>query len=609
MGANENRTMLERFLQPTNDPLALVSNASVQKYPTQSSKSPQSSNEPSPADNFQLTQGCTVQSSRVVVSSSVRGRYSEQSWIKPFQRTQCKRKCCSWNCRRAHSTENFQWPSDSKISDYFRTKMLLMASQLPNFDEDVVNHLENDLASMWTIIQSTLYSGPSMTRSTPFEVQDHDTFVNNMDEYHEVHEMQSDVQHNYVVDSDADYTSDSNIILSVVQTALFKEVKVMEEIFDQMNNEVDKNAVDKQCAEIVKKNLLIENENLIANWLSNQLLYDVEKDQSFVLDLEAEEAPDFNSFFKIKNLEHQIQEKDNVIRDLKVLVANVNDRSRVTDNAKDGQFCDSDLEVAFRKHTCFVRDMNGADLLKGSRSTNLYTISIDDMMKSSPFACCQSFQLTLKLYPPGTALSTQLLKIAPSTPVLHRLTSRYASSNPTSRTPRLIYVMVIALKWIYKVKLDEYGDVLKNKARLVAKDIMDVKDCLLNGDLQEEVFVSQPEGFEDQDNPTHVYRLKKALYGLKQALRAWYDTLLKFLSANNFFKAYADADHAGNSAQFLGVRLKDYGFDSLQIKIPLYCDNKRANALFAANRMFQHSAQTQRHYVTISSRASGKYSG
>ncbi|GKC68771.1 putative reverse transcriptase domain-containing protein [Tanacetum coccineum] len=55
--ANENRTMMERFLQPTNDPLALVSNASVQQYPTQSSKSPQSSNEPSPADNFQLDPG------------------------------------------------------------------------------------------------------------------------------------------------------------------------------------------------------------------------------------------------------------------------------------------------------------------------------------------------------------------------------------------------------------------------------------------------------------------------------------------------------------------------------------------------------------------------
>ncbi|GJU77227.1 retrovirus-related pol polyprotein from transposon TNT 1-94 [Tanacetum coccineum] len=159
-----------------------------------------------------------------------------------------------------------------------------------------------------------------------------------------------------------------------VQTALFKEVKVMEEIFDQMSDEVDQNVVDKQCAEIVKKNLLIENENLIANCLSNQLLFDVEK--SRCLDLEAEmskvhneskhisklereylnlqlkyqhlqesfdnkksqasqEAPDFNSFFKIKNLEHQIQEKDNVIRDLKVLVSNVNDRSCEPYNAND----------------------------------------------------------------------------------------------------------------------------------------------------------------------------------------------------------------------------------------------------------------------------------
>ncbi|GKE24327.1 retrovirus-related pol polyprotein from transposon TNT 1-94, partial [Tanacetum coccineum] len=81
--------------------------------------------------------------------------------------------------------------------------------------------------------------------------------------------------------------------------------------------------------------------------------------------------------------------------------------------------------------------------------------------------------------------------------------------------------MIISLKWIYKVKLDEYGDVLKNKA---SKNMtiyqMDVKTAFFNGELKEEVYVRQPEGFVDPDHPTHVYRLKKALYGLNQAPQA-----------------------------------------------------------------------------------------
>nr|GEX66555.1 putative ribonuclease H-like domain-containing protein [Tanacetum cinerariifolium] len=49
-----------------------------------------------------------------------------------------------------------------------------------------------------------------------------------------------------------------------------------------------------------------------------------------------------------------------------------------------GQFCDSDLEVAFRQHTCFIRNLDGVDLLTGSRGKNLYTLSLQDMMASSP---------------------------------------------------------------------------------------------------------------------------------------------------------------------------------------------------------------------------------
>nr|GEU94139.1 retrovirus-related Pol polyprotein from transposon TNT 1-94 [Tanacetum cinerariifolium] len=49
-----------------------------------------------------------------------------------------------------------------------------------------------------------------------------------------------------------------------------------------------------------------------------------------------------------------------------------------------GQFCDSDLEVAFRKHLCYVRDVDGVESLKGAHGSNLYTISVEDMMKFSP---------------------------------------------------------------------------------------------------------------------------------------------------------------------------------------------------------------------------------
>nr|GEX80090.1 retrovirus-related Pol polyprotein from transposon TNT 1-94 [Tanacetum cinerariifolium] len=138
-------------------------------------------------------------------------------------------------------------------------------------------------------------------------------------------------------------------------------------------------------------------------------------------------------------------------------------------------------------------------------------------------------------------------------------------------------VMLIKLKWIYNVKTDEFRGVQNNKARLVTQGFrleegidfeesfepvarievirifvanaahknmtifqMDVKTAFLNGELKEEVYVSQPEGFVDQDNLSHVYKLKKSLYGLIQAPRVWYDMLSSFLISKHFSKSAVD---------------------------------------------------------------------
>jgi hypothetical protein len=69
---------------------------------------------------------------------------------------------------------------------------------------------------------------------------------------------------------------------------------------------------------------------------------------------------------------------------------------------------------------------------------------------------------------------------------------------------------------------------------------MDVKTTFLNGVIEEEVYVEQPQEFETRDRETHVCRLKKALYGLKQAPRAWYGRSDGFLMSLGFTKSSAD---------------------------------------------------------------------
>ncbi|GJU55644.1 retrovirus-related pol polyprotein from transposon TNT 1-94 [Tanacetum coccineum] len=102
--------------------------------------------------------------------------------------------------------------------------------------------------------------------------------------------------------------------------------------------------------------------------------------------------------------------------------------------------------------------------------------------------------------------------------------------------PHPDHVMIISLKRIFKVKLDELGGVLKNKASLSNG----CQDCVLKWYTTRRFYVSQLDGFVDQDNPNHVYKLKKALYELKQALRAWYDLLSSFLLSQKFSKGTFD---------------------------------------------------------------------
>nr|GEV50552.1 copia protein [Tanacetum cinerariifolium] len=188
-----------------------------------------------------------------------------------------------------------------------------------------------------------------------------------------------------------------------------------------------------------------------------------------------------------------------------------------------GQFCGSDLEVAFMKHSCYVRDTNDVELIKGlvvSPATAAHVSVIlagvatgSTIIEDNPFAHVDNDPFVNMFAPEPSSKASS---------------SRDASSAETTH----------ALKWIYKVKLDEYGDVLKNQARIfianaASKNMtiyqMDVKTTFLNNELKEKV------------------------YGLLYPK----DTAMALM-------AYADTDHTGcqdtrrstsGSAQFLGDKL------------------------------------------------------
>ncbi|GJS13381.1 hypothetical protein Tco_0407853 [Tanacetum coccineum] len=411
--ANENMMMLERYNQHAIDPLALIANVSSQQYPTQSSTIPQSAyvppvnHQPQLADNTHLDSGFTPTDDLIEILTKT-GRHNRGHG------NYARGAVIARNGGVQNRVGNAN-PAQENEAVLDEEQLLFIAGgQTNTLDDDVDEALKQDLAlNKDNPIQIYDEAGPSYDSDILSEVQDHHNYVDSVGEYHEVHEMQNDVQPNYVVDSDAEYMSDSNIIpyeqyvkdntvqvvqsnassvpndalmmiindmhehsaqcvsaneqnkvvnesltaelarykeqeellkkevhsvkmqlnftinhnklikevktthvpavvhdsedtfeiakktrigmlekmkstlwvdkhFEGIQTALVKEVKEMKEIFKQMKAEVEQNVVDKQCADIERKNLLIQNKNLIANWLSNEVLYSVMNDGNIV---------------------------------------------------------------------------------------------------------------------------------------------------------------------------------------------------------------------------------------------------------------------------------------------------------------------------------------
>nr|GEY41349.1 putative reverse transcriptase domain, ribonuclease H-like domain protein [Tanacetum cinerariifolium] len=160
-----------------------------------------------------------------------------------------------------------------------------------------------------------------------------------------------------------------------------------------------------------------------------------------------------------------------------------------------GQFCDGDLEVAFRFKTCYVHNVEGDPLLMGARDLNMYTIFIFDIEVSSPEEG-KDFE---ESFAPVDKLEVVRM-----------------------------FIVYVSYKNITIFQ-------------------MDVKMAFLNGPLKEDVYVSHPYGFVNPDIPAHVYKLKKAMYDLKQAPRedklrsdgeAHHGSNLRGQTMRRYFKAY-----------------------------------------------------------------------
>jgi len=169
--------------------------------------------------------------------------------------------------------------------------------------------------------------------------------------------------------------------------------------------------------------------------------------------------------------------------------------------------------------------------------------------------------------------------------------------------PKTNQMNVIGTKWVFRNKSNDSSIITRNKVRLVSNEYnqaegidydetfapavrlllafacmsgfklfqMDVKNAFLNGIVNEDIYVSQPPGFEDHKHPEYVYKLKKALYGLKQAPRQWYERLSLFLLSHVYERGKVDKTlfikKAGTDIILVEIYADDIVFGSSNVKL------------------------------------------
>ncbi|GJV11412.1 retrovirus-related pol polyprotein from transposon TNT 1-94 [Tanacetum coccineum] len=398
-------------------------------------------------------------------------------------------------------------------------------------------------------------------------------------------------------------------IFNVFDKDLLNEITEVQTVFNQMETAVKQHSVDKRCLEIANKQALNANDRLLEQIISQDIV--------------------------------------NIVVNSSI---NIKDSVNVNENVNSMEMCNKclKLEAELFKQQNMVEKHEYNKGIITSKPVPIPETVIEESSSSDVIPTTVHSDAPILDYHSKWTKDHPLQNIIGylSRPVSTRLHLHeqalfcYYDAFLTSVEPKTYKDALTQSCWI-EVKLDALGGILNNKARFVAVYTckeeginfeesfapmarleavriflafaahmnmivyqMDVKTAFLNGILREEVYVSQPDGFVDPDNPNHVYRLKKALYGLKQApcadtrrstsgsMQLLGDRLVSWLSKTHKSAAISNTKVeyialSGYCAQVLWMRsqLTDYGLGFN--KIPIYCDNKSAIALCCNN--VQHS--------------------